>query len=107
LLTKRDLKKLPNKRNLKMDRSVIAAAGAAAAKLSNRKKRGKDNNPGKHFRHPKTAEVREELKRRKTQRAQASTQEARRTYFSPRNTIGSQEYDVQYRSTAEYGRRGN
>jgi hypothetical protein len=34
------------------------------------------------------------LKRRNTHRAQASAQETRRTYFSPRNTIGSQEDDV-------------
>jgi hypothetical protein len=63
-----------------MGRSVIAAAaGAAAAKLSNMKKRGMDKNQGNRVRPPKNAEAREELKRRKTQRTQASAQEARRT----------------------------
>jgi hypothetical protein len=43
------------------DRNVIAAAavGAAAAKLSNRKKRGKDKNTGNRVRPPKAAEARE------------------------------------------------
>jgi hypothetical protein len=42
-----------------MDRSVInAAAGAAAAKLRNRKKRGKDKNQGNCVLTPNTAESR-------------------------------------------------